>query len=174
MPYQFPTLYAGERLTAGLLQDMIPQFVVSPASTTRASTTIQAADPYLAFPVTAGGLYLVEFNVLYAGVSAAGLSTTWIMPAGTSGYRSVMGPGSSASNATANNIALNMAAVVFSTITTYGCATNVVTAYENLRESAVFTAASGGTVNFAWAQSTSSATGTVVAASSWGRMYELQ
>lgn len=174
MPFQFPTLFAGQRLTAGLLQDMVPQWVVSPANTVRASTTIQAADPYLAFPVIAGGIYVIEFFVTYAGVSAAGISTTWIMPSGTAGTRSVQGPGSAASSANANNVALNMAAVQFTTVMQYGCATNVATAFQGLSEAAAFTAASTGTVNFAWAQTTSSATGTVVAANSWGRMYQLQ
>jgi hypothetical protein len=174
MPLQFPALFAGQRLTAGLLQDMIPQFVLTPANTVRATQTTQAADPYLAFPVTAGGIYLIEFNVAYAGVSAAGISTTWIMPSGTSGTRSVQGPGSTATSSNANNVTMNMASVVFSTLMSYGCTTNVSTAFQNLSENAVFTAASTGTVNFAWAQTTSSATGTVVAANSWGRMYQLQ
>ena len=174
MPYQYPPLYAGERITASLLQGMIPQFVVSPADTTRAVTTNISADPYLSFSVTAGGLYLVEFDVLFGGVTAAGISTTWTVPAGTSGTRSAMGPGSSASGGSAANISLNLTAGVFSTVISYGCATNASTAYQVLREAAAFTASSTGTVSFNWAQTTSSATGTVVAAGSWGRMTELQ
>jgi hypothetical protein len=176
MPFQFPVIFAGQDLTAGTLQDMVPLFVVTPAATTRASTTIQASDPYLSFPVTAGGLYLVEFFVMYAGVSAAGISTSWIMPSGTSGYRTVLGPGtSSAASSNAGNVtSVNLAGAVFSTVLSYGCVTNIVTAYQNLRETATFTAASTGTCSFAWSQTSSSVTGTVVQAGSWGRMYELQ
>jgi hypothetical protein len=173
-PYQFPVWNAGQSITAGQLTQMEPQFIVTPTTTTRASTTTMANDPFLQFQVTAGGVYVVEFEVGYTGLSAAGIATMWNVPSGTNGFRSGIGPGSTSSNANADNIAAHLGAFTYNIVVAYGCPRNSTSLNEFLRETSAFTAGSTGTVALAWAQATSNATGTTVQAGSWARCTQLQ
>ncbi len=173
-PYQFPTWTAGQDITAGQLSSMEPMFVITPAATTRPSVTTETADPYLSFPVVAGGVYVVEFEVAFSGLAAADISVAWIVPTGTSGFRQCSGPGSTSSDASADNITSRHGVHSYGAGIPYGCARNSVTLVQCFRETSAFTAGSSGSVALAWAQNVSNATGTVVQPGSWGRCTQLQ
>jgi hypothetical protein len=119
-------------------------------------------------------MYLIEFQVIYGGIIAAGMATTWSVPSGTSGTRTCTGSGFGAANSAGQNIGMNDTAVTFTTQVNYGCARNAATSYQLLTETAIVTASATGTVAFSWAQQASSTTGVIVVAGSWGRCTELQ
>src|SRR5690606_8411480 len=97
---KFPPTPAGTRIDAALLQSMLPEVIVKPSTSDRASTTTLTIDPDLQFEGLAGATYLVEFNLMPAAIQAAGFRTEWSVPADASGLKNVLGP---ASNATPNN-----------------------------------------------------------------------
>ena len=98
---QYPVITAGTRLTADLLNSMMPNTVIKPADTTRASTVTVATDPDLSTgTLNAGGVYIIEFRIQFSCLQAAGIKTAWLVPAGTGGSKDAYGP---ASGATANS-----------------------------------------------------------------------
>lgn len=161
---QYPVITAGTKLTAALLNAMLPNLVEKAGSTSRASNTTVSDDPDLTFAVVAG-IYRVEMHLLFSGQTSAGFKTVWTVPSGTTGNKRVQGPGSSASDSGADNIAVRHGV--------HGYATAV--SYSNVRggtqvhaiERARMTVTNSGNVTLQWAQMSSSATATVLGADSY-------
>lgn len=68
MPY--PTFFAGQRLTAGLLREMQPTFVYKPADESRANTTSPVADAHLTVPLKASVWYELSGVIFYSADAA--------------------------------------------------------------------------------------------------------
>lgn len=72
MPY--PTFFAGQRLTAGLLREMQPTFVYKPADESRANTTTLTPDSHLVVPMKARVWYEVSGVIFYSAATGSDLS----------------------------------------------------------------------------------------------------
>lgn len=173
--YQFPTILAGMSLTAALATQMERIMVVKPSDTDRASTTTLTDDPDLTVPVVANGVYFVEFGILYGGPTAADFKTAWSTPAGSSGLKAVLGPGSaSGDDANANNITGRFGVHGLTTAIVYNCSRNGTGSIQGALENAVITVGgSAGNVTLQWAQNSSNVTADRVAGKSWARAIQL-
>lgn len=81
----YPTLLAGQRITASLLSSMLPQVARKTADTSRSATTVSTADPHLQFSVVANAVYAWSGWVKYDGDPAADLVIVFTPPSGSLG-----------------------------------------------------------------------------------------
>jgi hypothetical protein len=82
---QYPTLAAGQRITASLLRSMLPQFARKTADTARSAVTTQTDDPHLTFTVEANAVYDCSGWLKYDGPTAADFQFSWTIPSGADG-----------------------------------------------------------------------------------------
>ncbi|GAA4059863.1 hypothetical protein [Actinomadura miaoliensis] len=166
----YPPIAAGQRITAGLLTAMLPNVIVKPSTTGRASTTTLTLDPDLQTTLAPGAQYFVEFHLQAAAVfdgtnggtggSGGDFRTSWTTPTGASGLKGVMGPSSNAQNNTADRITARMGVHVFNTSIIYaGVRSSNANAFY-VHEWGVVTTTNGGTFGLNWAQGVSNATAT--------------
>ena len=156
---QYPPIAAGQRITAGLLLSMLPQTVYKAGNTDRSATTTLADDPDLTVQIAANAVYEVEMRIFYATTTGAGgplFKTAWTVPSGATGNRSAMGPGSTAVDGGADNMAMHSGVHNPSTTVTYG-GRNSSTSQAVAIETGTITTVSAGTLALQWAQATSSA-----------------
>jgi hypothetical protein len=160
----------GRPLTADTPPWDTPRTIVKTAATTRTSTTL-ADDPDLTTPLAALAVYRVEMHLNYGAAYATGTSTggffqtAWTVPAGATGVRGAVGPGSGTFDTNANNIVMRSGVHNFGTAVTYGARqtnTNLCRAVET----AILTTTTAGTLALQWAQGTSYATGSILGAGS--------
>lgn len=162
---QYPTVLAGQRITAALLQSLVPIHVRKVADTTRASTTVLADDPDLTVQLEANAQYRVTMWIHYSALAAAGFQTAWTVPSGATGLRSCWGVGPTPTS-TADPLGDGRWGIHgFATAASYGTrnSTNQVMAME----SGDVTTTNAGTLALQWAQLASNVTGSRVA----GRSY---
>jgi len=176
---KYPPTPAGTRIDAALLQSMLPEYVVKATDTDRTNTTTMSADPDLTAPVEANAVYCVEFYIYYGGAYNADSAadgdfvTSWSTPSGTTGLKSVIGPGT---NAAASSLAHTVNAVrlgvhQLATNVQYACVRNATNLLQLAYEQAIITTgATPGNVTLQWAQESSSATATRVSAGSFMRL----
>lgn len=173
MGQQWPVVTSGiTRVDATLLSSMLPTFTIKGSDTTKVSDVTLANDPDLfTDTLTAGGVYVVEFHIRFGALQAAGIKTTWLTPAGTSGNRDVAGPGSAnVFETNANTTEMRWSVHGFGTTVAYTNPRNSIANQSWLYEKSLITlGATAGPVNFRWAQNASSATGSVVFSSSYAR-----
>ncbi|NJP42265.1 hypothetical protein [Actinacidiphila epipremni] len=163
----YPTIHAGQRVTAGLLASMLPLSVVKTVDESRASTTAMATDGALKLTVEAGATYLMEGYVSYsqnlAASSTSGIKLGWTAPAGstlvwssdgTDGPTSLTGQ-----DVTSNGLA-----------GTRNLPSNLGTAMRAAPTGQLTVGGTGGTFGLQWAQIASNATATLVRAGSWLRL----
>jgi hypothetical protein len=171
---QYPVIAAGDLITGALMRAMLPDYIVKAASTARASTTTFADDPELSIPVVAGEVCWLEFYLMFASLAAADLKTQWSVPAGTTGNRRVLGPGSAAADANADNIATRLGVHVAAGSTTYSGVRDSASNFFQVVETGLLTiGGTAGNVVMQWAQNTSNATATTLAAGSFVRKTRL-
>lgn len=167
---QYPTPYAGQRITGSLLLSMLPLEAYKTTNLTRASTTTLVDDPDLVLTLEANATYVVEMFIKYASVTAEQLKTAWTVPAGANGGRSRVGISSTVNDTTTGgpfgNVALGQHA--FATTLTYGTRNSTANQVAAMEMGNVITTTAG-TLALQWAQNTSGATGTIVAAGSYMR-----
>ena len=154
----YPNWLPGMKVTAARLRDGIETVIVKPATTTRASTTALADDPDLTFSAAANAIYHVRFWCMFGSTTAADVKTAWTVPSGVTGNRTVDGPGSTASDASADNIAMRAGAHAYTTSITYSGVRNNVSNHFRVEEEAIVTVgSSAGTIALQWAQVASTA-----------------
>lgn len=85
MAEQYPTLAAGQRLTASLLRSMLPQWGRKTSDTARSASTTPTDDPHLTFTVEANAVYQCQGWIKYDGPTAADLLISWTLPSGADG-----------------------------------------------------------------------------------------
>lgn len=95
MTEAYPTLLAGQRITASLLSSMQPQVARKTADTARSSTTTATADPHLQFEVVANAVYIMDGWIKYDGPTAADINIDWSAPSGSLGEWVAYGVGNS-------------------------------------------------------------------------------
>lgn len=162
----YPVFYSGQRLTALLLTDSLPNYVVKPGTTSRTSTTAQTADPDLAGIALEVGTYEVKVRYIATGVgsaSAGGLATSWGFTGTASAVRGSTGPGFSSTNSgAAENLRTNGASMGLTT-QFYFVATTSTTIFEE----GIVTVSVAGDFSVNWAQAASNATSTSLLSGSY-------
>jgi hypothetical protein len=97
------------------------------------------------------------------------LQTQWLVPSGTSGSRTCVGPASNASNSGGDQELARLGAYLYSTQVIYAAARGGTGSPNTVLESSQLTAAANGSVSLGWSQAVSNATGITMFAGSWGR-----
>lgn len=164
MAERYPTILAGQRITASLLSSMQPQVVIKLADESRASTTTMANDSELSLSVEANATYALTSYIVYsqnlAAGASAGIAIGWSGPTsatlrwtsgGTSGptattTQDVTAQPIGSTRSLPANLSTFMAAMVFGKLVTSSTA---------------------GTLYLQWAQVASDATPTIVRSDSW-------
>lgn len=95
MAESYPSLAAGQRITASLLRSMQPQFARKTADTSRAATTTLADDPHLTWQIEANAVYNVSGWIKYDATTAADANFGFTVPAGADGEWMIYGVGHS-------------------------------------------------------------------------------
>ncbi|MFE7973014.1 hypothetical protein [Streptomyces shenzhenensis] len=164
---RYPTIYAGQRITGTLLQSTIADEYYKVTNTDRTSTTTFADDPDLTTTLEANAVYRVAFYLHYAAMAAAGFKTLWTVPAGASGNRSAIGPeqGVTLALTSGSGGTGRLGVHAYATTVTYGTRDHATNQAWALEES-IITTSSAGTLAVQWAQATSNATATRLAAGS--------
>ena len=81
----YPTILAGQKITASLLTSMQTQVARKTADTQRAATTVTVADPHLTFEVAANGVYVWWGWLKYDAPTAADINVDFSVPTGALG-----------------------------------------------------------------------------------------
>jgi hypothetical protein len=164
----FPSIAAGQRITASLLNSMLPVTVTKTVNQSVTSSTTLVNDLELTLPVVANGTYLLDGFIDYDGQFGPGtgdIKFDWSLP---SGATLRWGPLGNASNDTSQKYAsnTNLTGNVL-TAGTYGTggAHNAATP-----RGYVTVSSTAGNIQLMWAQNVSSATATSVYAGSWIRL----
>lgn len=181
MAEAYPTLLAGQRLTASLLSSMQSQVARKTADTSRSATTTTTPDPHLQFTVAANAVYVWWGWLKYDASTAGDIAFDFSTPSGALGEWTGWGPGIgrviSATDAATpaftvdtvqttgylirietNDVA---AARTFGGLGTGGTPLTALI-HGTLRVSTV-----GGTFSFDWAQRASDATASTIYTDSW-------
>lgn len=170
----YPSIAAGQIITAGLLTKMVGTEVVKQANTDRANTTTLVNDPELAVTLEAGAVYKVEFDLLVSGRNSVtgslggDFKTEWSTPPGSTGLKSVFGPASGQpTQANADGVLARYGVHVFDTDMVYSMVRNGTGNLVVVREwcDQLVTSVSG-TLAIAWGQGVAHATATRIAAGS--------
>lgn len=169
----YPAIAGGDDITADLLVSMLPLFAVKSSATTRTSTTTLANDPELSITLAANAKYAVEMWLFYAAINAEKFKTAWTVPAGVTGTRGTHGPGSSANQASMDNVSVRMGAHLYTTAVTYGTRDDNTGTCLAVEKSILITGASSGTLALQWAQGTSGSTGSILYDGSYMRVTRL-
>ncbi|THA82719.1 hypothetical protein [Streptomyces sp. A0592] len=159
----YPSLYAGQKLTAALLSSMQPFTVIKAADESVTSSTALQDDNHLIIPLAAASTYTIEGALFYDGVYNAGnLKLTWSLPALATILWSPNAPATGGAAAYASNgtTAGNL------TVGTYGTGGTKTTASIT---ATVTTFGTAGNMTLRWAQDASNATATTIYAGSWLR-----
>lgn len=154
---KYPVITAGQRLNASLLSSMLPEVIVKSSVTSRTTTSF-SDDPELTTTLAGGAVYLVEFRLIAGGGTTGDFQTEWGVPSGASGLKNVLGPGSSSSTSTADNISMRSGTHQFNTDITYGMRTGGNTNGSGIVEWGVVTTTTAGTCALRWSQAASDAT----------------
>lgn len=163
----YPTLYAGQRITAGLLSSMLPREAYKRSTQTRTATTTPTDDPDLQIELEGGATYYVEWFIHYAAPSAELIKTAWSVPSGAVGLRSAWGVAQGVVHADPVGDG-RWGIHGFTTTCVYGTRSSP-TNQSMLIETGQVETTSAGIVAFQWAQNTSGLTGVQVCAGSYGR-----
>ncbi len=165
MAEAYPTLAAGQRLTASLLRSMQAQVVRKTADTSRSATTTAADDPHLVFDVEANAVYTMWGWIKYFADPTPDIQFKFVGPTGALGEWAWNPPGSgTAASSTAGY-----------SIRTETNDINVARAGYGTSDTQMYTPVSGcwrigstaGTIAFQWAQNSSNATASIVYTDSW-------
>lgn len=169
----YPDIRAGAKPTPDLLRAMMPLIVVK-AATDERDSTVPELDDELQFEAVAGAQYLVEFGLVPAAVSAAGIRTQWVVPLGSSGFKSVLGPASNASTqGAADGITMRAGVHQYGSNVVYAGVRDSNSSAVTVTEWSVVTVGNAGTVGLAWSQDNPSPTPTRMFVGSWMRATRL-
>ncbi len=145
----------GQRLTA-----------VKPSNETVTSSTTLQNDDHLTVTLDANSVYRIYMCLIFGGVTAGEIKTSWTTPASATGFKSCMGPGSDSTSRDAGaTTTMRYGIHNFTTTVNYGC--NDTSLFVHAIEQGIVTTTTGGTFVLQWAQQASSGTGSIMAAGSY-------
>lgn len=184
MTEAYPTLLAGQRITASLLSSMQSQTARKTADTNRSATTTATADPHLQFTVVANAVYIMDGWIKYDGPTAADLNVDWTAPSGTLGEWAGFGAGHSpvisfnttpaivSDSQQGRGYPLRLETNDITQARSYGCLgvgiTLTLGIYGTIR-----VGSTGGTYSLDWAQLASDASATSLYTDSWLRLQRI-
>jgi hypothetical protein len=168
----YPVITAGQPINAALLTSMLPTYIVKQSNTDRTNATF-SADPELTTTLVASATYFVEFFLQLGGIPAADIQTRWATPGSASGLKCLIGPGSAALDANADNVATRQGAHLYNTAILYNGVRSATGQIFQAYEYSVLTSGTGGTLSLEWAQGTTNATASRVGAGSLLRVTRL-
>lgn len=162
-PMAYPSIVAGDDITAGLLTSMLPvikaKAVTEPLS---ASTTMQNDDELFA-SVAANATYSVMLHLFHDADTTGDINIGWSGPTGaTMNWGSVVAHVNETSSGTVT--AVSMQTRIISEVQSIGGGAS--TGTYSVVHGTLITSSTAGTLNFQWAQRVSSATATNVRAGS--------
>lgn len=165
MAEAYPTLLAGQRLTAALLRSMLPQTVRKTADESRSATTTYADDTHLVFAAEANAVYTMVGWIKYFADPTPDIKVSIAVPSGCLGEWAWNMPGSNT---------LGTGTVGYAIRTETNDVNGSRTGY-GTSDSNHFTPISGlfrmsstaGNIALQWAQNTSNATATTLFTDSW-------
>jgi hypothetical protein len=163
---KYPLLFAGQRLTAGLLAKAQTDNVIKTSDTSRTNATF-AADPDLQISLEGSATYYIEILLVITAAPSYDIKTQWTLPTGASGNRRVEGPASGATDANADNIDTRWGVHGGTTPINYGArgsagSPTVVGSQFHVRETGVIVTTDPGVLTLDWAQNFSNAAATTV------------
>jgi len=157
---QYPAIFAGEVITASLLQAFAPFFASKTIDQSVTSSTVLVNDTALSLPVAASATYFFVLNLSFEGgtTGSSDLKWGWTFPSGLTMRYTQAGNAGNALTATMGG---------FTQATSGSNATNGAGNLQGLILLGTVTVSStAGTLQFQWAQHTSSGTATIVHAGS--------
>lgn len=163
---RYPSLFAGQKLTAALLQSMIEDWTIKAGTSTRTSTVTVTPDAELTAIALPLGTHYVEFRGLMAGAVGAatgGFQCVWNFTGTASGFRTTLGMAAGSATASTGTIMRTSSANLTSTGQTYGTYTGQL----HIIETAIVTVSVAGNLSIDWAQGVSNATATTLAPGSY-------
>ncbi|MFF6829650.1 hypothetical protein [Streptomyces longwoodensis] len=166
---QWPTILAGQTVTAGLLTSMLPIPAFKTISTPRASTTTAVPDPELVATVAANAQYGFQAFIRTSGDPSGDLKCTFTGPSGSSGSWGAR------TMDTAATVATGLSQAIRTPLgTTKSIGELSTTAPQIIQASGrLITGSTAGTFSFDWAQDVSFATATVIEADSWFTLWRI-
>ncbi|WP_432010195.1 hypothetical protein [Streptomyces cucumeris] len=171
MPEAYPTLLAGQRMTAALLRSMQPQVARKTADTSRNSTTTTTADLHLFFAVEANAVYVWDAWLKYFADPAADITVDFTVPSGALGEWSGFAAGSATTTMqTAGYSIRTDSNDVSQPRNFYGASDTDLTA---ILHGTLRVQSTSGTFSLDWSQGTSSATNTTLYTDSWMRLQRI-
>jgi hypothetical protein len=152
-------------------QNQITNYKQQTVAETRTSNTTLALSNTLFTPtLDASTTWEIEFHLIVSGIQAADFKTDWSSPAGATapggGSAIRMSAGPAVATTDRDNTLMTIHSSNFTTTIPYGCDTVGSPIYVTER-SVVLIGATPGVVGIRWAQNTSNATGTNIAAGSY-------
>jgi hypothetical protein len=173
--YIYPDVIQGLEDPAEMLRLFLPLWTIKDNNTEATSDTTFTDDPELVIEnLEAGAIYEIQFYVKFAGDNDGDIKTNWTLPTGATGNRCCLGPGSTAADSAADNIALRMGVHGATTSVTYSATRDSVTSSVWCYEIGIIRMGSvDGEVAFSWAQAASFATATRVTLDSLGQARKL-
>lgn len=156
---KFPSLFAGSKLTASVMQSMIDDYTVKASTSTRTSTATVTPDAELQGIALPLGTHYVEFSGVMTGAAGAftgGFQCVWNFTGTASGFRTTLGMSAGSATSSTNTTMRISSANLNSTGQTYGTFTGNL----HLRETAIVTVSVAGNLSIDWAQGASNATST--------------
>lgn len=177
MPEAYPTLLAGQRITASLLRSMQPQTARKTADTSVTASTTQTLDPHIQFTAEANSVYVFNGWVGYDADNAADIILAFSTPSGTKGKWIGYGPGTTVISGTAGGgtqqnststwgYTLRDEYTDIGSPRTFG-GLGVGNPVSVLLDGTLRFGATGGTWGLSWSQAVSSATATTIYTDSW-------
>jgi mannose/fructose/N-acetylgalactosamine-specific phosphotransferase system component IID len=157
---QFPAVAAGQRITAALLDQIIPLQVIKPADQSLTSNTTLQNDTDLTLPVVAGATYIFICYLDFEGGASGSsdLKLQWSVPSGAA-----LRYACPHINAGGSNVLQNTnTATTNVTLQTNGAATLLGV----MMTGTLVMSSTPGNITLQWAQNTSSGTATIVHAQS--------
>lgn len=164
---KFPEIFAGMRMTADVLDSMLPDTAYKPTDTSVANDVILGSDPHLILAVEANAIYEIDGVLL---ISSASLTPDILIqmegPSGAVGVWSAIGP---PTNATTDDSTMRNIGTAMSSSRSYGIQSTSGT-FSLPINAMLETAGTAGNFFVSWCQSTTSATATTMKAYSWIRL----
>lgn len=170
MAFPLVSFAAGERLTAAKLNQAlsIERVVQAPADQSVTSSTTLVNSTYIVLPVDANALYVMDMLMLISGATAGDITYDWVAPSGSFMRKSYFSYpfGETATTGLMDRVAQDNFTGDSATMGT-GTMTGI-------RPSGyISTSGTSGTLQFRFAQRTSSASATTLRAGTWMRLTKI-
>lgn len=162
----YPTVLAGQDITADLLNSMLPRIAWKTVSETVTSSTTLQNDNELFVPLEANATYFVHLFLLHdSDATAAGdIKFGWAALSGATMQFGVHGANTSVTSSTGVT-SVNMQSRAFNEVAAFGGGDSAGTAA--FAEGIIITAGTSGNLQLQWAQETSNAVATTVRVGSY-------